>query len=278
MKLTYFIFLNLFISLPLLAKTCESNFETLGDPRNGAAFSTSANIPDVTPAVALGQLRGIAVKDGFNVLSEESNAQTGTLAIEQTKGVRHPFLIHFTATAKGTASEVSVETQLKKKVTAKPEDIRQGMCGMLARIKSGKEGEALAAKAHAEAPKAKVTVVKAITLSREFDRVIKKYTAEEITARYKGKVYQLDGQIKEPLETDGTVEIWYDVFREANWLMPGELGAETSRTSIVCRLAKDQLKHAKYIKADNSVKLTGTVSHFFSGTPHKLVFENCRLN
>lgn len=277
MKFTYVIFLSLFISLPSLANTCESNFETLGDPRNGAAFATSADIPGVTPTIALGQLRGIAVKDGFNVLSEESTAQAGTLVIEQTKGVRHPFLIYFKATAKGTASEVSVETKLKKKVTAKPEDIRQGMCGMLARVKSGKEGESLAAKAHAEAPKAKVIVVKAITLSREFDHVIKKYNADEITARYRGKVYQLDGQIKEPLETDGTIEIWYDVFREANWLMPGELGAEMARTSIICRLAPDQVKHGKYLKVNDMAKLTGTVSHFFSGAPNKLVLENCKF-
>lgn len=277
MKSTYFILLNLFISLPLLANTCETNFETLGDPRNGAAFSTSANIPGVTPNIALGQLRGIALKDGFNVISEESTAQTGTLVIEQKKGVRHPFLIHFTANAKGTASEVSVQTRLNKKVTAKPEDIRQGMCGMLARVKSGKEGEALAAKAHAEAPKAKVTEVKAITLAREFDRVIKKYNAEEITARYKGKVYQLDGQIKEPLETDGTIEIWYDVFREANWLMPAELGAEMSRTSIVCRLAQNQLKQGKMLKSGDWAKLTGTVSHFHAGAPHKLILENCKF-
>lgn len=267
-----------FVSALANANDCEKNFSSMGDPRNGAEFSTSADLTQVTTDSALGQLRGIAIKDGFNVINEESTAQNGTLVIEQKKGVRHPFLIYFTAEAKSGFTTVSVRTRLNKKVTAKPEDMRQGMCGMIARVKPGKEGESIAAKVHAEAPKPKVTVVKAITLAREFDDIVRKQSPEIINQKYKGKVYQLDGQIKIPLETDEGLEIWYDVVREGNWLVAGELTTELTRTQIVCVLSKDQLKQGNMLQKDDWAKLTGTVSHYHVGTPNKLVFKNCQFN
>ena len=40
------------------ANTCEKNFLAEGDPRNGAEFSTSTTINDLSSSSALGQLRG----------------------------------------------------------------------------------------------------------------------------------------------------------------------------------------------------------------------------
>ncbi|MGV8835638.1 hypothetical protein, partial [Cellvibrio sp.] len=135
-------------TVQISANTCEKNFLAEGDPRNGAEFSTSTTINDLSSSSALGQLRMIALADGFNVLGEESTAAQGTLTIEQKNG-RHPFLIYLTAVNKGTAADVSIRTKLNRRTVAKPEDIRAGMCGMVARIKTGAEGEAIAAAARA---------------------------------------------------------------------------------------------------------------------------------
>lgn len=258
---------------------CEDNFASKGDPRNGAAFSTRATVADASVASALGQLRGIATADGFKVLNEETGDKAGTLVIEQSKGVKHPFLITFEVARKGSGSEVAVRTRLDKGVTARPEDIRGGMCGMIARVKGGSEGEKLADKARKAAPGNEVIRIKAITLARELDDVARKLKTEVVSARYKGKVYLLDGEInKEPFENDGTIEIWYDVFREGNWLMPPEAGSEISRTQVVCRLAKDQLEEGRMLRPGDMARLTGTVARFTDGIPRKLVLEKCKFS
>lgn len=263
----------------VLAAGCEDNFATKGDPRNGSAFSTRATVADVSVASALGQLRGIATADGFKVLNEDAGDKAGTLVIEQSKGVKHPFLITFDVTRKGGGSEVAIRTRLDRGVTAKPEDIRNGMCGMVARLKGGSEGEKLAEKARKAAPANDVIKMKAITLARELDEVARKLKTEVVSARYKGKVYLLDGEInKEPFENEGTIEIWYDVFREGNWLMPPEAGSEISRTQVVCRLAKDQLEEGRMLRPGDMARLTGTVVRFTDGIPRKLVLDKCKFS
>lgn len=262
-----------------LAGGCEDNFTSKGDPRNGAAFSTRADVANVSVASALGQLRGIATGDGFKVLNEDAGDKAGTLVIEQSKGVKHPFLITFDVTRKGGGSEVAIRTRLDRGVTAKPEDIRQGMCGMVARLKGGSEGEKLAEKARKAAPANDVIKIKAITLARELDDVARKLAAEVVSARYKGKVYLLDGELSnEPFESEGTIEIWYDVFREGNWLMPPEAGSKISRTQVICRLAKDQLEEGRMLRPGDMARLTGTVVRFSDGVPRKLVLEKCKFS
>lgn len=257
-----------------LAGPCEDNFVTRGDPRNGAEFSTSAMVAGTSADSALGQLRSIAKADGFKVLSEDN----GVLEIEQSRGVKYPFLIHLSARNKGKGSEISIRTKLNKGVTAKPEDMRGGMCGMIARLKPGTEGEAIAAKARQDDAQSGPIKVKAITLARELDSAARKQGPEIVSARYKGKVYQLDGEIREPFENEGTLEIWYDVFREGNWLMPAEAGSSISRTQVICRLAKDQVAEGRLLKPGDMARLTGKVVHFREGTPRRLTLEGCKFS
>ncbi|WP_331352788.1 hypothetical protein [Cellvibrio sp. UBA7671] len=261
----------------LSANTCEKNFVAEGDPRNGAEFSTSTTINDLGSASALGQLRAIALADGFNVLGEESTGSQGTLTIEQKNG-RHPFLIYLTAVNKGTAADVSIRTKLNRRTVAKPEDIRAGMCGMVARIKTGAEGDAIAAAARAAIVPEPIVEIQPRWLAKDIYRLSKRKTAEMITAHYKGKRYLLDGTIGSPLENEGTIELWYKVTIDRNGILQ-TLDADESTfwPPIVCRMAPEARARAAKLQEGEFAKLTGTVSHYWQGSPSKLVLKDCRF-
>lgn len=260
------------------ANSCEQNFRAEGDPRNGAEFSTSTTIANLNSSSALGQLRAIALADGFNVLGEESTSDKGTLTIEQKNG-HHPFLIYLTAVNKGAATEVSIQTKLNRRTVAKPEDIQNGMCGMIARIKTGKEGDAIAAAARAAVKPEPVVEIQPRWLAKDIYQLSKKQTAEMITARYKGKRYLLDGTVGIPLENEGSIELWYKVTIDRNSLFE-TLDTKESYVwpPIVCRMAPEHRAAAAKLQEGDFAKLTGTVSHYRQGSPSKLILENCSFN
>lgn len=260
------------------ANTCETNFRSEGDPRNGAEFSTSTTIPNLNASSALGQLRAIALADGFNVLGEELTKSEGTLTIEQKNG-RHPFLIYLTATNNSTAADVKINTRLNRRTVAKPEDIRTGMCGMIARIKPGAEGEKIAATARAAIVPEPIEEIQPRWLAKDICRLSKRKTAEMITAHYKGKRYLLDGTVGAPLETEGTIELWYKVTIERNSIME-TLDTKESYVwpPIVCRMAPEARAAAAKLKEGEFAKLTGTVLRYQEGMPSRLVLEDCKFN
>jgi hypothetical protein len=259
------------------AGTCEDNFLAEGDPRNGAEFSTASTISNLNAQSALGQLRAIALADGFNVLGEESTASQGTLTIEQKNG-RHPFLIYLTAVNKNNAADISIRTKLNRRTVAKPEDIRNGMCGMIARIKTGAEGEKIAAAARAAIVPEPLVEIQPRWLAKDIYRMSKRKTAEMITAHYKGKRYLLDGTVGMPLENDGTIELWYKVTIDRNGILQ-TLDADESIfwPPIVCQMASEHRARAAKLAEGEFAKLTGTVSHYWQGSPSKLVLKDCRF-
>ncbi len=260
------------------ANSCEENFKAEGDPRNGAEFSTSTHIANLNASSALGQLRAIALADGFNVLGEELTATEGTLTIEQKNG-RHPFLIYLTAVNKGAAADVSINTRLNRRTVAKPEDIRKGMCGMIARIKTGAEGEKIAAAARAAIVPEPLVEIQPRWLAKDIYRMSKRKTAEMITAHYKGKRYLLDGTVGVPLENDGTIELWYKVTIDRNSIFE-TLDTKESMLwpPIVCRMAPEARARAAKLQEGEFAKLTGTVDHYWQGSPSKLVLKDCRFH
>lgn len=119
---------------PLFAASCEDSFKAEGDPRNGAEYFATTLVSDLSVTTAMGQLQTIATADGFKVHNDKSNLKEGKLIIEQVSGSR-PFLILITGVEKGTASALFIQTRLNPGASAKTEDMRQAMCGMLARVK-----------------------------------------------------------------------------------------------------------------------------------------------
>jgi hypothetical protein len=122
----------------VFAASCEDNFKTQGDPSGGVEYFASTLVSGVSVASAMEQLQAIATADGFKVHDDKSNIKEGKLIIEQVKGSR-PFLILIAGLDKGTASALFIQTRLNLGASAKAQDMRQAMCGMLARVKSAAE-------------------------------------------------------------------------------------------------------------------------------------------
>jgi hypothetical protein len=264
----------------LMAATCEENFRTEGDPRNGAEYFTSVDIADVSVENALGQLRGIASADGFTVLSENADSKKGSLEIEQSKGVARPFLIQLSVTNKTSASEIGIQTRLHPGQSAKADDIRKSMCGMLVRVKSGTEGAAKAASARKNIAPEKIIEITALDLSRELFRLSKKQSGDIINATYKGKRYQLDGQV-DVVSYDYeafTVELRYNTVVKLNAVLNSrESRMSSSWPKVVCTMARDQMAAAKKLKENDWAKLSGKVLHYIEGLPSILVLEECQF-
>lgn len=130
-------FLGLGLSLGLqhvaLAADCNANFKSEPDTGSGAHFSTSSVVPGLDARNAIAQLKQIAVGDGFQIGNESYSGNTGQLTILQKQSDRaRGFTINMTADQ--ATKTISVETTLPPGMTAKPETIRGGMCGMLGRV------------------------------------------------------------------------------------------------------------------------------------------------
>lgn len=264
------------------ANTCEESFREEGDPRNGAEYSAFKRMPGTSVNSALGQLSALAASDGFNVHGIEADASGGKLTIEQAKGVSRPFLIHFKASSSGNGSEVSVSTRLNRGVTARAEDMRNNMCGMLHRVKAGPEGEQIAKAATTRAGGGGPVETTAILLARDLFRLKKQVGgdqagADTITARYKGRQYRLDGQVYEPLDQGSRVDLWYHTYRAPGILNTIEDTNSVYWAVVSCQMAADQNARALRLQGKDWAKLVGTVSHYQLGTPDKLVLKDCRF-
>jgi hypothetical protein len=63
------------------AATCESSFVKGGNPLTGLRFTAQVALPGLTPASAIGQVRGMVQAKGYDVLATE--AEGGSMLIEQ---------------------------------------------------------------------------------------------------------------------------------------------------------------------------------------------------
>ena len=262
------------------AATCEDNFKEEGDPRNGAEYSASKNIPGLSVRGALGQLSAIAKADGFNVLGLESNGQSGKLTLEQAKQVKTPFLIHIVATQAADGSDVAISTRLNRGVTAKSTDMRKNMCGMLNRVVAGSEGEKLAETSAAQSGSSAATEITAILLARDLYREKSKIksdqlAAELLSARYKGRKFLLDGQVHEPLPNEGRIDLWYHTFKAPGILNTIEDNNSVLWATVVCQMAPDQSARAAKLQGNDWAKLQGTVLRYELGSPDRLVLQDC---
>jgi hypothetical protein len=263
--------------LAAAATDCESAFSTEGDPRNGAEFTTSARLDRTSPASALGQLQALAAADGFRVLGEDLAA--GTLTIEQSKGVR-PFLIEWRAQPAGAATIVSVRTRLNRGATARADDIRAGMCGMIARIKPGSEGEAVAATARAGSSRNQVVAIKATALAEELGKARRTVAPAVLEGRYRGRRYTVDGQVSAPVDSGNGLQVWFDTYQgNGNALFGQSRDQRNSRVwpVVVCVMASAHEARALKLVERDWATLTGTVSQYVAGAPDKLMLRECQF-
>lgn len=276
------------VSAAARAGTCEDDFQAIGDPRNGLAFMATVKKPGLSVGSALGQLQKYALDEGYAVGNESIVGNAGEVMFTRSHDVKTPIVIR--AEANG-AGEVSMGTKLARGQQVKPDDVRNSFCKVLNGLKSGKEGEAIAAAVRAKTGSGQVIDAEAPKLSAEIGRDIEKTmrgvnskgafknlllgtnetaTAGErgeafapIRAKYMGRKYRIDGQIYTVSENQfsGEMQIGYLVTQTR-----GLLGIRQSATynsnnfTIHCSLAPDQAKFFVTLAEGDWVKLVGTVN------------------
>lgn len=283
------------LALPaaVLAGTCEENFKTVGDPRNGLFFSSQVHAPNVSVPSALGQLQQYALDGGYEVGQPLIADEAGELSFVQA-GNRPPIVVRATA---DRAGQVGLAMKLARGQKAAPADVQAEFCSLLARLKPGKEGEAVAAAARAKTGSDRPVDAKAVewsaSLGKEVDAVLKPVSSKgsmsrlmigtgpsptsgefeeafaPVRARYLGRQYRIDGQIHLVTRDIQSLEmqVVYLVTKTRGLLgVRQESSFNDLNFQIKCLLAKDQGALFATLSEGNWVTLTGTVGRIEPGS------------
>jgi hypothetical protein len=237
------------------AATCEESFAKKGNPVLGLKFSASVALKDLTAASAVGQMRGIAITKGYDILAEE--AAEGAMLMEQPRtGKARSFPLVMSTVQAGALGVVTLEAKLPAGMTAGADGARTELCSMLNQLLGGKQGLAAAARSKSAvstvAPVAYTAQELSQLLSKESER-----SAESIPLRYQGKVMILSGNVDYVRKDGGQYRVAFKI------LAPHELafrppGLADFKTDISCLLADGQSVFALQLKPGKSVKLRGT--------------------
>ncbi|HEX6592562.1 MAG TPA: hypothetical protein VF050_11230 [Moraxellaceae bacterium] len=281
------------------AKGCEDSFQSVGDARNGLFFSAEVKMPGLSASSALGQLQQVALDGGYKVGGELLAGGAGELYFIQDSN--DPDIVMLAQAEK--SGRVSISTKLARGQKTDSAAVRTEFCSLLAKLKTGKEGDAIAAAAREKTGVNTVTDAKADKLSAEIGKVVKKAlgpvaskgnlsraligtgpsaTSGEyaeafapVRARYIGKKYRVDGQVY-------TVSGSPAEGMEVNYLVTqtrGLLGVRQESQfndlnyQIKCVFARDQAKFFLTLSEGNEVTLAGTVTDM---QPGGMVLRDCR--
>ncbi|QWT22433.1 hypothetical protein KPL74_10645 [Bacillus sp. NP157] len=276
----------LFSSFGTLAATCEETFKSIGDPRNGLAFLAERTMPGLTVDSALGQIRQYGTDEKFTVGADTMDGKNGQVYLLQDSS-NPPVVVSFTARADGT---VGLATKLARGQKMDAEAGKQYMCGMLNKLKTGKEGEAIAAQARSHSDMGRVTDTTAVDLSQSLGKETQKlsramnggsfkdlllgtHTSPDqlrdrdamfmpLVVKYTGRKYRIDGEVY-------TASINpYNGVGEVAWLVTktrGLLGIRqdddmnNGQFTVTCAVATDQNPLVMTLRIHDFAKLEGTV-------------------
>jgi hypothetical protein len=186
---------------PVLAQgSCEANFKTSGDPRNGASYVTFVTIPNLDPHSALGQVEKIALDNNLAPGAESYEGDEGTLTVvRKAQGsALHPskgFPILFKANK--ADNRLIMALQLNQGQTSTAENMQTFMCGILTHVTMDSAGMAVAAAAHAQTHSDEITNITATELAQKLTRRAwgRALKPDDIQNEYMGRVYRIDGQV-----------------------------------------------------------------------------------
>lgn len=276
------------------AASCDASLQIVGDARNGQVYIAQVTVPGLEVASALGQIRAGAVQEKFEVGKDLITPKKGTLYLV-ANNANPPVVVLTTAEAGG---QVSLRTRLAPGQTMTPDNARTAMCGLLNRLKPGKEGAAIAAAARSASGTDKVIDIDAVALSvaleKEAEATQRSLNAsglkgaftgtmaphagfQSMQIRYLGQRLRLDGQVYtvtvDPLDRK-TVDVAYLVTRTKGLLRLRE-GRDSNRSNyaVECTLADDQSALAGTLRPNDWVKLTGTVDDV---GPSRVHLRDCR--
>ncbi len=284
------------------APTCEDNFKSIGDPRNGQAFLSTVTIAGLTPRSALGQVRRYAKDEGFETGGEVYDAKGNGEFFYVQGGLRLPLVFMVNAENGGN---VAITVKLARGQAVKEEDARKGLCDILGKVKGGKEGEAIANAAREADGVDRYESVDATELSAKLEKEARKTasagagtlsfkdmmlggsssreSSEQVAqallpfyARYIGKKYRVDGQLYTVSHNQysGADQVAYLVTKSRGIFNVRD-GADMNgaRFQIQCNLAPDQKAFFSTLKSQDYATLEGTVMNVTGGS---IEMKDCR--
>lgn len=255
------------------AGVCEDTFIKKGSPISGLRFIATTSVANLSPESAIGQLRGIVAGKGYDILADE--AADGSMLIEQPMtGKVRAFPIEITAIDENGVGTVRLEAKLRAAMLVKEADAKTELCGILAPLKGGKAGLALAAAGKSAQTAAAAPVrMSALAFSHQLSKDTERNSAA-IPMRYKGKKFTIDGTVDYIIKDGAFYRVAYKVpepWEEAIRLP----NTAPFKTNISCLMGKGTAAYTLQLKPGKSLKLTGTF-HEFDEFRHTVWLNDCR--
>lgn len=266
--------LGLSLAFPSLAHAgqCEDTFVKKGSFIGGLRFTATQTVADMPPAMAINQLRGIAAADGFDIIASEP--ESGALLLEQGRATNsRAFPIEVQAIQENGLGTVSMEAKLPSGMSAKSEDFKTAMCGMLAKLKGGKAGKLAAATgAKAVTQQAAPVALSAQEFSQQISKDAERNSAV-IGTRYANKKFTLSGTVDYIIKDGATNRVAFKI------LQPHEMvirlpNMAKSLWNVSCLMAPGTSVYALQLKPGKSIRLTGTF-HEFNEFRDVVWFKDC---
>lgn len=254
------------------AATCEESFTRTGSIIGGLRFKAAVTVPDLTPANAIGQMRGVAAGKGYDILVAEP--EHGSMLIEQPQtGSARAFPITITATAAGRSGTVEMEAKLRAGQTVGADAARTEMCLMLGQLKGGRAGATAAASGMKAQSASAPLAIDALTLSQQISKDTER-NAAAIPLRYRNKTFIISGLVDATTQDRGEYIVAYRIQHPHEQLirLPNQAAF---KTDIGCVMAPGQAAFALQLKPGSRIRLSGTFDRF-SSTTHTLLLKDCR--
>ena len=262
------------LALPAVAMAdeCEANFKKSGNPIVMTTYSSAVTVPNLSTGDALSQMRGILVAEKMDVIAE--NREEGTLLVEQRQSDKArpiPTTISVSTVPAGTRVDMAIK--MERGVFSKVEQIRPYMCGLLAKVKGGKEGVA-AARRGAGADNTEATGNQDVfAFSRMIANEANK-NAIAVNARHKGRKYTLSGRIETLMEDGEDYNLIFEVPEIRDMVIKPFPHEAQFKVSVSCLFKPDQLTTVLAMREGQKVKLTGTVMKY-DNFRRVIWLENC---
>ena len=260
------------LSAPALAGECEANFRKSGNPIVMTTYSSAVTVPNLSPRDALAQMRGIMVAEKMDVMAEDADG--GTLLVEQRQdGGKRPIPTTISVSDVASGTRIGMSVKMERGVFSKVEQIKPYMCGLLARVKGGKEGMA-AAKKGAGATNSEATGNQDVFM---FSRMIAgeaNKNAIAVNARHKGRKYTLTGRIETLMEDGEDYNLIFDIPEIGEMVLKPLPHDAQFKVGVSCLFKPDQLTTVLALREGQKVTLAGTVLKYDNF--RKVIWlENC---
>ncbi len=251
---------------------CESSFTKTGNPLSGQKFSAQVTVPSLSVASAVAQIRGIAARKNFDILTEDAAA--GSMLLEErSTSIRRAIPLLVAITAQNEAATVQMTVKLEKGVFAKADSVKSELCSILNEIKGGEAGLAAAAEAEGASTTAAPRKVDASRLS--FDLALEtKDSPESIPLRYKNRVYTISGRVDYVMKDGDVYRVAFDTAepKGPSFSLPG---TPSYRIGLHCLMAPSQSAYALTLRKGDKVKLTGTY-YQYDQFRKSMWFDGCK--